>query len=95
MSQQLVLELSDEVYTALQEQANAAGLSIEEWLVTSLSQQYPSLTPANTSNLAQQDDGMARLLHYAGAIQSNGATGSDNASIDADLAKAYANEFER
>lgn len=93
MSQQLVLELSDEVYTALQEQADAAGLSIEEWLVASLSQQYPSLPP-NTSNLAQQDDGMARLLRYAGAIRSNGATGSDHASIDADLAKVYANEFE-
>lgn len=78
MSQQLILELSDEVYTALQEKANAAGLPIEEWLVASLSQQY-CLPLSNLSNFDQQDEGMRRLLRYAGAIRSGGAAASDNA----------------
>jgi hypothetical protein len=35
MSKTLTLELSDELYATLQQQASAAGLSIEEWLLTS------------------------------------------------------------
>jgi hypothetical protein len=36
---------------------------------------------------------LQRLLRYAGAIRSGSATGADNEEIDADLAKAYANDF--
>ena len=36
MSQQLTLELSDEVYNALQHQADAIGLSVTDWIITKL-----------------------------------------------------------
>ena len=36
MSQQLTLELSDEVYNTLQNQADAIGLSVTDWIITKL-----------------------------------------------------------
>jgi hypothetical protein len=39
MSQQLTLEISDEVYADLQRKANAVGISITEWIVTVLNRQ--------------------------------------------------------
>lgn len=38
MSRVLSLELSDEAYAALQQQAEVAGISLAEWLATSLEQ---------------------------------------------------------
>ncbi len=49
MSQQLTLELSDEVYADLQQKANAVGLSIVEWIVAALS---------------NQNNGVSRVLHW-------------------------------
>jgi len=40
MSQTLTLELSDEVYTVIRRQAEAAGTSPVYWLATTLEQQY-------------------------------------------------------
>jgi hypothetical protein len=39
MSQQLTLEISDEVYPDLQRKASAVGISIADWIVTILSRQ--------------------------------------------------------
>jgi hypothetical protein len=46
-----------------------------------------SLTPTVEAKALQQ------LLRYAGAIRLGNATGAGNEEIDADLAKAYANDF--
>jgi hypothetical protein len=46
-----------------------------------------SLTPTVEAEALQ------RLLRYAGAIRLGNASGADNEGIDADLAKAYANDF--
>ncbi|NJL22847.1 MAG: hypothetical protein HC895_21750 [Leptolyngbyaceae cyanobacterium SM1_3_5] len=91
MSQQLTLELSDEIYADLQQKANAVGLSIAEWIVAAISTQANSVSilPA-----AQQEAARQRFRSHAGAISLGYATGIDNESIDADLAKAYANEYE-
>ncbi len=40
MSQTLILELSDEVYTTIRRQAESAGTSPAHWLATTLEQQY-------------------------------------------------------
>lgn len=89
MSQLLTLELSDDVYAALQQQADAVGLSVTEWIVTSLDQQRGLLTSVKL----QPEEALQRLLNYAGTISLGYATGIDNESIDADLAKDYANDF--
>ncbi|MEA5514949.1 hypothetical protein [Nodularia sp. UHCC 0506] len=89
MSQLLTLELSDEVYTALHQQAIAVGLSVAELVATSLNRQYSlSVSPKSDAEEARQ-----RLLGFAGVISMGYATGTDNESIDADLAKTYDNAF--
>ncbi|HAA33651.1 MAG TPA: hypothetical protein DCE56_45380 [Cyanobacteria bacterium UBA8553] len=93
MSQQLTLEISDEVYATLQQQASAVGLSVSEWLIASLNEQYGLLTGSPVHTETQDEEARQRLLRYAGAISLGYATGIENESIDADLAKAYSNEF--
>lgn len=93
MSQLLTLELSDEVYAALQQQARAVGLSVAELVVVSLKRQHGFLDKADVNTEVQKKEARQRLLQYAGAISLGYATGIDNEGIDADLAKAYANDF--
>lgn len=93
MSQQLTLELSDEVYTDLQQKANAVGLSIAEWIVAVLSSQNNGLSKISHSVL-QQEEARQRFRSHAGAISLGYPTGIDNESIDADLSRAYASECE-
>lgn len=92
MSRHLSLELSDEVYANLQQKANAVGLSIEEWIVTALSNQSNSSNKAVYSE-TRQEEARQRFKSHAGAISLGYATGIDNETIDADLARAYANEY--
>lgn len=93
MSQQLTLELSDEVYADLQQKANAVGLSIAEWIVAVVSHQSNGVREP-LSSIAQQEEARQRFRNHAGAISLGYATGTDNQSIDADLARAYATEYE-
>ncbi|WP_017326473.1 hypothetical protein [Synechococcus sp. PCC 7336] len=92
MSQQLTLELSDEVYAALQRQANAVGLSVAEWVIATLSQK--NHTSSNRLNFqVQKDAARLRFRSHAGAVSLGYATDAGNESIDADLARAYADEY--
>lgn len=91
MSQQLKLELSDEVYANLQQKADAAGLSIVEWSVAVLSNQSSN---ARSELPRAQQEARQKFRNHAGAVSLGYATGIDNESIDGDLASAYANEYE-
>ena len=93
MSQQLTLELSDEIYADLQQRANAAGLTISEWIVVALSTQSNSVARALHS-VTKQEEARQRFRNHAGAVNLGYVTGTDNESIDIDLAKAYANEYD-
>jgi hypothetical protein len=93
MSQKLTLELSDEVYVDLQQRANAVGLPIAEWIVAILSDQSNDVSKVLRS-VEQQEEARQRFRSHAGAISLGYATGVDNESIDADLARAYAKEYE-
>lgn len=92
MSQQLTLELSDEVYADLQQRASAVGLTITEWIVATLSQQGNAVSGVLHS-ADQQEEARQRFRSYAGKISLGYATGITNESIDADLARAYADEY--
>ncbi|WP_448572851.1 hypothetical protein [Trichothermofontia sp.] len=92
MSQQLTLEISDEVYADLQRKANAVGISITEWIVAVLSRQGAVANRVILS-LEQQEQARQKFKSHAGAISLGYATGPDNEGIDADLAKAYADEY--
>ena len=93
MSQQLTLELSDELYAVLQQQAMTKGFSVAEYSVVFLTQQHQLIAPANLPDRSDSKEAHQRLLSYAGVISLGAATGADNDSIDADLAKAYNHNF--
>jgi hypothetical protein len=92
MTQQLTLELSDEVYAGIQQKANAVGISISEWIVALLNSRSDVVSETFQS-LAQQEEARQKFRNHAGAISLGYATGIDNESINADLARAYATEY--
>jgi hypothetical protein len=89
VSKVLTLELNDDVYKVLQQQASAVGISVAELVAASLNRQY-SLSIGSQYDV---DEARQRLLGYAGVISLDYATGTDNEGIDADLAKAYDNNL--
>ncbi|MEH2359445.1 hypothetical protein [Nostoc sp.] len=93
MSQVLSLELSDEVYAALQQQAELAGVSLAELVTTSIQQQYGSLRREKSQTETEKERDRQRFQSHAGNINLGYATGADNESIDADLVRAYSNTF--
>ena len=86
MSQTLILELSDEVYTTIQGQAESAGTSPAHWLATALEQQYG---PRHAWHAAR-----VRFEQHFGEVDVPDATGADNEQIDADLAREYSDTHE-
>ena len=92
MSQVLTLELSDADYTELRHRAELAGTTITEWAIASLKEHKQPIKP-NLRNEIEKASARQRFHRHAGIISLGYATGADNESIDADLAKAYANEL--
>lgn len=92
MSQKLTLELSDEVYADLQRKADAAGLSTMDWVIAALSQQADTVTK-DLRSAEQLEEARQKFRSYAGAFGLGEASDIDNERIDADLAKAYADEY--
>ncbi|MEH1930904.1 hypothetical protein [Nostoc sp.] len=94
MSQALSLELSDQVYAALQQQPEVTGVSLAELVAISIEQQYGSLKPKKSQTQIEKEAARQRFRSHAGSINLGYATGVDNESIDADLVKAYSNSSE-
>ena len=92
MSQVLTLELSDTDYAEIRQRAELAGVTITEWAIASL-KEYKQITRPKLQSEAEKQAARQRFRHHAGSINLGYATGADNESIDADLAKAYANEL--
>ena len=92
MSQVLTLELSDADYASLRYRAQLSGVTISEWAIASLKENN-RLSKPKLQNEAEKQAARQRFRRHAGAINLGYATGADNESIDADLAKAYANEL--
>ena len=98
MSQTLILELSDEVYTTIQRQAASAGTSPAHWLATTLEQQYGPRHAGQSARrprtAAEQHAARVRFEQHFGAVNLPDATGADNEQIDADLAREYSDTHE-
>ncbi len=98
MSQTLILELSEEIYTIIQRQAEAAGTSPAHWLAKTLEQQYgPTHTRQSAGarhTAAEQQAARERFERHFGAVDLADAIGADNEQIDADLAREYADSHE-
>jgi hypothetical protein len=91
VSQVVTLELRDEVYTALSQQAESLGIPLSEWISLALEQQSGLQSQYKTE--AEKEAARQRFRRHAGAIDLGYATGADNASIDADLIEAYSGEM--
>lgn len=98
MSQQLVLEVNDQIFRALEERAAAMGTSpiqaalaaLEENLAGKNGQQQPWRRRTE----AEQQAARERYERHFGTLHLRSAHGSDNESIDADLAREYLDNHE-
>ena len=98
MSRVLTVELSDAAYAALERHAREAAKSPTELAAAALEQRFSAPdgsgergqpTPEADSRAARE-----RFERHFGAVNLGYATGADNESIDADLARAYADSHE-
>lgn len=93
MKQPLVIELSDDAYAAIERRAAGVGMTPESMAAASLEQQFGrSSTELRAGSQSRAESG--RLEDQFGAVDLGHATGADNAAIDADLARAYAETHE-
>jgi predicted transcriptional regulator len=98
MSHTITVELSDEVYEALQRQAQAAGMSPAELVAATLGRQYRAVEGQTVNqparNSLEEQAARERFERHFGAVNLGHPTGVDNEGIDADLARAYADDHE-
>lgn len=98
MSHPLIIELSDAVYAALQRYAQSSALSPAEAAVAALEKHFnrPEGMPRKGQLTSEADKQAARqrFERHFGAVNLGRASGADNESIDADLARAYADTHE-
>lgn len=98
MSQTLVVELSDDVYAEVTQRAVAAHTSPAQIIATSLEQHFRRGGSGHQwqqeRSEAELQAARARFERHFGAVDLGYATGTDNESIDADLAREYANPHE-
>src|SRR5690349_7986517 len=97
MSRPLYLELSEEAYAALRQLAEIAGTSPAEIAARSLESRFGGTngeTPQRHRTEAELQAARARFESHFGEIDLSHPTGADNATIDADLAREYADTHE-
>lgn len=100
MTQSLKLELNDQIFAAIQQQAEAIGIPPEQLAATLLEQWSSSLAEKQFGQVfklslpeAEKEAARQRFRRHVGAIDLGYPTGADNASIDADLIKAYSGDM--
>lgn len=93
MSQILTLELSDHIFTAICQKAETAGIPPERLIATLLEQQFGQVFKSLLTEV-EKEGARARFEQHFGKLGSGDAAQIDNESIDADLAREYANTHE-
>lgn len=92
MSRTLSIELSETTYAALSHEAQVAGISPSDLAAAALDQKFVRLR--DPEDEAERQAARERFERHIGAVDLSHATGADNDSIDADLARAYADAHE-
>ncbi len=93
MSQELTLKLSEEVFTAIQLQAQTIGISPERLAATLLERQLAQALKVLLDE-TEQNAARARFERHFGTLESDEPGSLDNESIDIDLAREYASTHE-
>lgn len=91
MSQRITITLPDDVVTPLSEIARAHGQTLEEFAAEKLVSSVSHAQPLDAESARHAEERFARWI---GAVSLGHPTGSDNESIDADLAREYASTHE-
>jgi|SRR5665213_1778138 len=98
MSHPLTVELSDTAYAVLQLRAHAAAQSPAAVAATALEQHFGAPdglgVTGRPATEAEKNAARERFENHFGEVNLGHATGADNESIDADLARAYADSRE-
>jgi hypothetical protein len=92
MGRLLSLDLSDELFALLQRNAETAGVSPEQLASDAIERLLATTATDNQSAGAGAARG--RFESHFGEFALDGPSGSDNESIDADLAREYADVHE-
>lgn len=93
MSQSLTLELSEQVFVAIQRQAQVIGISPAQLATTLIEQQFPQAFKLLLDD-AEKNAARERFEHHFGTLVVDDSTDLANESVDADLAKEYASTHE-
>ena len=91
MSQSLTLQINDRSFDAMQTVAASSGISIAQVAAKALERQFRNETPQSEidKQIARE-----RFERHFGELNLGSIDGSDNDSIDADLAREYASDHE-
>jgi hypothetical protein len=93
MSQSLTLELSEQVFVAIQRQAQTIGISPAQLAATLLERQFQQAFKLFLDD-AEKNAARVRFERHFGTLALGNPTDLDNESIDADLVREYANTHE-
>ncbi len=93
MSRILTLKLSEQVFNAIQQQAKEIGIAPEQLATILLEQRFGQIFKQFLSEIDKQAARLKFEQHF-GTLNLEQETDLDNESIDADLAKEYANTHE-
>lgn len=92
MSQSLTLELNEQVFVAIQRQAQAIGISPAQLAATLLEKQFPQVKLFLDE--AEKTAARSKFKRHFGTLEIGSSIDLDNESIDADLAREYASTHE-
>ncbi len=93
MNQTLTLELSEQVFAAIQRQAETVGISVEHLAAILLERQFTQGIKL-LNNEAEKDMARAKFEGHFGLLKVDSSMSLDNESIDADLVREYASDHE-
>jgi hypothetical protein len=93
MAQTLNIKLSDRAYAVLEQQAQVAGTSAPELASASLERQFGGAGEAAPSE-KPREEARKRFEQHFGELKLDPPMATDNESIDADLAREYADTHE-
>jgi hypothetical protein len=95
MSQSLTVEINDQAYETIRQQAEAAGKSPAKFAGALLEERCNGKPKAaDPRSEAEKEAARQRFRRHFGAVDLGHPIGIDNEAIDADLAREYGSDHE-